>query len=243
MLLFYDRVIMSGHDFLSDRFLPTHSYCAIKVFKVKNRFINIYAPIIAEHYKLRNNQEAGVMKLREQKGFTLIEVIVVAGIIAILAGILVPLIFKEIDESKITRATADIKSISTAIMVMKKDTGNWPNLDGSTVDCNPTMTLLVGAGNMPGNMAAQGYNGMTYSLIDSYLAEEGTNCYGAKWKGPYMAHVGKDPWGNAYIINADSFSATAPVWIISAGPNGQIDTAANSVTIAAGIDDVGVRIK
>lgn len=183
------------------------------------------------------------MKLREQQGFTLIEVIVVAGIIAILAGILVPLIFKEIDESKITRAAADIRSISTAIMVLKKDTGNWPNLDGSTVDCNPTITLLFGDGNMPGNMAAQGYNQITSSLFDSYLSEEGTGCYGAKWKGPYMAHVGKDPWGNAYINNADAYATTNPVWLISAGPNGILETPANSTAIAAGIDDVGVRIK
>ena len=66
---------------------------------------------------------------RNEKGCTLIEVIVVAGIIAILAGILVPLILKEIDESRITRATADIKSISSAILILKKDTAQWPVMD------------------------------------------------------------------------------------------------------------------
>lgn len=183
------------------------------------------------------------MKLREQKGFTLIEVIVVAGIIAILAGILVPLIFKEIDESRITRASADVKSISTAILVMKKDTGKWPNLDGSTVDCNPTMTLLGGEGNMPGGAAAQGYDGSIYSLIDSYLSEDGSGCYGDTWKGPYLAHVGKDPWGNAYIMNVAAFSTTDPVWLISAGPNGIMETPSNSTAIPDGIDDIGVRMK
>ena len=181
------------------------------------------------------------MQRLDSKGFTLIEVIVVAGIIAILAGILVPLIFKEIDESRISRASADIRSISTAIMVMKKDTGNWPNLDGSTVDCNPTITLLFGAGNMPGDIAAQGYVGSAGSLFDSYLSEDGSDCYGAKWKGPYLAFVGADPWGNAYIVNADAFSTTGPVWIISAGPNGRIETPSTNATLVG--DDVGVRMK
>src|SRR3990172_4016230 len=95
------------------------------------------------------------MKVRNEKGFTLIEVIVVAGIIAILAGILVPMIFKEIDESRITRASADTKSISTALIVFRKDTGAWPVMDGS---CNPSVTLLTGAGNLDPNLAALGYD-------------------------------------------------------------------------------------
>lgn len=82
------------------------------------------------------------MRLNSKKGFTLIEVIVVAGIIAVLAGILVPLIFKEIDESKIARTAADIHSISSALIVFKKDTGQWPINAG----CSSTITLLTGAG-------------------------------------------------------------------------------------------------
>src|SRR5271169_4840041 len=83
------------------------------------------------------------MKARDAKGFTLIEVIVVAAIIAILVGILVPMIFKEIDEARITRASADTKSISTALLVLRKDTGQWP----VNANCSPTVTLLYGKNN------------------------------------------------------------------------------------------------
>ena len=86
------------------------------------------------------------MRLRRNEGFTLIEVIVVAGIIAILAGILVPLILKEIDESRITRATADTRSISTAMIVFKKDTAQWPAMDE---DCEPTLRCCRGQGIWP----------------------------------------------------------------------------------------------
>ncbi|MBI5848186.1 MAG: type II secretion system protein GspG [Nitrospirae bacterium] len=181
------------------------------------------------------------MKLREQKGFTLIEVIVVAGIIAVLAGILVPLIFKEIDESKITRAKADVKSISSAMFVFRKDTGAWPVMDGS---CAPNVTFLSGAGNLPSGLAALGYDAAVASSYDSHLSADVNGCYGANWKGSYMAVVTADPWGNTYLTNANSFAATGqPVWIISAGPNGVLETPANSIAIADGVDDIGVRIK
>jgi general secretion pathway protein G len=179
------------------------------------------------------------MKLWDQKGFTLIEVIVVAGIIAILAGILVPMIFKEIDESRITRAAADVKSISTAMVVFRKDTAAWPSKDP---DCDPTVTILMGAGNIPAGLAAMGYDTAVASSYDSHFSADDNGCYAPNWKGPYMAIVTADPWGNSYVTNANSFeTAGQAVWIISAGPNGTLETPALN-TSAVG-DDIGVRIK
>jgi general secretion pathway protein G len=175
---------------------------------------------------------------RGQGGFTLVEVIVVAGIIAILAGVLVPLILKEIDEARSTRAYADVRSLSAALLVFRKDTGKWPTLDGG---CSPTATFLYGDGNLPGNLGPAGYDQATSIYLNDYLMADASGCYGARWKGPYLAGAAPDAWGNAYVMNADGFAAAGPVWIISAGPDGQMDTAAASISLQG--DDVGIRLK
>jgi len=57
-----------------------------------------------------------------------------------------------------------------------------------------------------------------------------------------------DPWGNAYMINvAPLGKAGQPVWVISAGPNGLLETAVTDTgyfaqEILAG-DDIGFRIQ
>lgn len=178
------------------------------------------------------------MQVKGHSGFTLIEVIVVAGIIAILAGILVPIIFKEIDESRITRATADVRSIFNAIVIFKKDTAQWPALSD---DCTTTITLLEGDGNPPDNdIGMLLYDSSISKSFNDYL-QSNNGCY-ANWKGPYMANVTADPWGRKYYINAKNFSfTTEPVWIISAGPNSILETPASSQALAG--DDIGLLIQ
>lgn len=178
------------------------------------------------------------MKKRRDEGFTLIEVIVVAGIIAILAGILIPMILKEIDESRITRASADIRSISSAILVFKKDTAQWPAMDAT---CASNLTLLVGSGGTPSGMGANGWDDSASDIVDNHLMTNNIGCYN-NWKGPYLPSVSADPWGNQYVINAGNFGVSgSPVWIMSAGPNGILDSNAGATVIAG--DDIGSRIK
>lgn len=174
------------------------------------------------------------MSLRKNTGFTLIEVIVVAGIIAILAGILVPIIFKELDESRVTRASADMRSIQTALMVFRKDTGRWPTV---TDDCSTQVTLLEGSGDMPeNNLAAVGYDTSVRKTFNEYLRTD-IGCF-SNWKGPYMADVTPDPWGKKYLMNALQLDEKGMVWIISPGPNGLLETPSSSSTLVG--DDIGI---
>lgn len=121
--------------------------------------------------------------IRGEKGFTLIEVLVVAGIIAILAGILVPLILKEIDESRVSRAYGDIRSISAAMIVFKKDTGLWPDMDGS---CQHSITFLRGIGALPQGLSDAGFDTTVEGSYNALLvSSEAATCYN-NWKGAYI---------------------------------------------------------
>ncbi len=181
---------------------------------------------------------------RNQAGFTLVEVIVVAAILAILAGILVPMIFNQIDEAKLARALGDTKSIANAVLVFRKDTSQWPD---KGVGCAATVTLLTGQGNLPTNLNLMGFDATVSLPFDEVLSQDSNGCWplagNVGWKGPYLPATTADPWGNSYIAGASGFrnEGTSIVLILSAGPNGQIDTP-NFSYQALG-DDVGTVVK
>ncbi len=68
----------------------------------------------------------------------------------------------------------------------------------------------------------------------------------AAWKGAYLsAPVEPDPWGNRYAVNTQFLKATNPatltsndVFVLSAGPDEQIDTVFTKNGITPGDDDI-----
>lgn len=64
-----------------------------------------------------------------QRGFTLIEIMVVVVILGILAAFVVPKLLSRPDEARITKAATDIKGIEQALGLFKLDNGYYPTTE------------------------------------------------------------------------------------------------------------------
>ncbi len=167
----------------------------------------------------------------DRRGFTLIEIVIAVAIVAIFAAALSPMVFRHLEDAKVTRAANETETIATAILGYYKDTGRWPftNADGpsgNTVDRIVTAsTVATGAGTGAGSGAANWGTYGTAKNIGDYLyynnpdddsTADGTNASQAgqdwpttgalAWKGPYVGDYElTDPWGNAYVVNSRYF--------------------------------------
>jgi len=66
---------------------------------------------------------------RAQKGFTLIEIMVVVIIIGVLVALIAPNMIGQTDKARVTAAAADIHSISSALQMYKLDNFVYPTTD------------------------------------------------------------------------------------------------------------------
>jgi len=66
---------------------------------------------------------------RVENGFTLLELLVVLGIIALLAGIVGPQVMKHLSESKTKAARVQVEDLSAALDMYKLDAGKYPTTE------------------------------------------------------------------------------------------------------------------
>ena len=81
------------------------------------------------------------MNKTNKKGFTLVELIVVMGIIGVLAAVIIPTFFGIIKDSKVSRAKADAKNIYTYVqgqLLLHKG-----NFDGLLSGANPSGDCVI----------------------------------------------------------------------------------------------------
>jgi general secretion pathway protein G len=69
------------------------------------------------------------LKYIDNRGFTLIELMVVIVILGILAGLIVPRIMSRPDEARQLKAKIQIESLETALNLYKLDNGKYPSTE------------------------------------------------------------------------------------------------------------------
>ena len=191
--------------------------------------------------------------MKDNKGFTLIELAVVLAIIAVLAAVLTPLVTGYIEEARGTRAASDLRAIAQAYRLHNRDTSKYPVFESGTA-VSAVSTTMIGAGNAPDAGTALGWSVLsTGASIDTYLntnqlgLDTSGNFRGGRtaYRGPYLETIGSDPWGNAFLVTATPLQAgdTDVGFAISAGPNGTLDTDYSSTDPTAGDDDILFRIE
>lgn len=214
------------------------------------------------------SEKVDAIKLRAQAaGFTLIELTVILAVIVTLALILTPAMTNFITDARVARTRGDVQTIDAAIVQFYKDTGFFPQWttanNGGPGSAQNKVDLLISPGNVP--TVAQA-NIWTTGTTDTLTRQLMTNApvytlktAGAQfgWNGPYLgSEIGADAWNNRYMVNIGSIDATQgvtgaggtiknAVWVISAGPNGVMDTSPVQsvlVALAAG-DDIAIRVQ
>ena len=66
---------------------------------------------------------------RRERGFTLLELMVVVVIIGVLASLIAPSVLRHAEEAKVTAAKADLSNIMNALKMYKLDNGRYPSSD------------------------------------------------------------------------------------------------------------------
>lgn len=206
---------------------------------------------------------------RKQKGFTLIEIVVVLAIIATIAAFLTPMLFDYLKESKTSRAKADVKNIAAAVANFNRDLQVYPIYGTDTTVGNAKVIVLYTAeGNSAVASGVGNWNtaaGATAETLDDCMRDaklsDGTKLYKnstqdgtngvvkkpGEWKGPYMTDFKADPWGNKYYVSTQGMfpGDTNAAFVLSAGPNGTVETTLSqaATSFAVSGDDVAYRIK
>jgi prepilin-type N-terminal cleavage/methylation domain-containing protein len=119
---------------------------------------------------------------RTTRGFTLVEIMIVVGIIGVLAGIAIPAFQKARLQARISRVKNDLRVLSSAIDKMAFDTMQWPGGLRAGDPANPEIRDL-----------SADSAGLVFNDSGTFT----------RWNGPYIDVVPEDPRDSDYFFDPD----------------------------------------
>lgn len=198
------------------------------------------------------------------RGLKPVHLVILLAVSLVISAVAVPVISKTAVDSMRQQAEADARMIAAALEAFRRDTGVFPtrNREGEN---DRLYAVLTGQRQPPNNPFSSWHyferwardseygDVLDHHLIDNAPCRESGAAYPTKgqraWRGPYLEEGAPlDPWGRPYIVNVISAwyqhsSAYKRLFVLSAGPNGRIDTSyycGADYEIAG--DDVGVVV-
>lgn len=89
----------------------------------------------------------------KQRGFTLIEVMVVVVILGILAAVVVPRVMDRPDQARITKVQNDVRALESALNLYRLDNFNYPTTEQGLF----ALAQIPTSGDVPRNYRSGGY--------------------------------------------------------------------------------------
>lgn len=143
--------------------------------------------------------------VRQHMGFTLVELLVVITIIALLAGLLLPVIIGVIKKAEISKANAEVNALAAAVEHYQVEYSRYPGQNSGNTDHQYSSSeynkylipTLIGS-NITWNGTPSNPKGITFLAVDSKSIVSNT-LSGSNAQAGDLA----DPWANRYEVIAD----------------------------------------
>ncbi len=173
-------------------------------------------------------QNAGCPRHRgstSRKGFTLIELLVVVAIIAILAGLLLPVLSRAQESARRIQCTGNVKQLNLAWLLYAQDNGDRMVPNGTDVGIRSTPLWVAGNTHQGG---LQAFTNRVLLIDRRYAAFAATLPNAAVYKCPSDRGIaiGRHQYVRSYALNS---------YLNNVAPSGPLSTAHVRFTTLAGL--------
>jgi type II secretory pathway pseudopilin PulG len=170
----------------------------------------------------------------------MIEAVVIVAVLAILAGIVTPLVVREVAKGKVSRVRNDMEAVATAFNQYYVDTSYWPEAwtgaASSTVDLLTFPSLYANSQNLTGWDGPYMERGVMNGAVMQATIGAGNARTGLidPWKTPFRIVYG--------ALGAAGAGAAGAISVVSAGPDRVFNTSTTSALAGEATGDDIVRV-